>query len=194
MSCEKSKFIHNPWLTVPNLLSLFRLLLIPLIIWLYFWRKAYYGVVGILLLSGLTDILDGYIARKFNMISNIGKVLDPLADKLTQGAVFLCLGIRYPILILLILVMVLKEIASGIVSLVAFRRSKQIKSAAWHGKVTTGLLYLTMLLHLLWGNVPGYITVGLTSICIFFMMISLILYIRRSVLLIKTAKQHEREG
>lgn len=194
MSYNKTKYIKNQWCTLPNLLSVFRLLLIPLIVWFYIWKEEYRGVVGVLLLSGLTDILDGYIARKFNMISDVGKALDPLADKLTQVAVFLCLGSRYPILFLLILVMAVKEATSGIVSLVAFHKSKQIKSAEWHGKVTTGFLYLTMILHLLWIDIPSLVTILMTAICIFFMVISLVLYIRRGILLIKRVKQCEKEG
>ena len=84
-------------LTVPNLLSLFRLALIPVYISAYL--RAQTGqdhalAAGILAVSCLTDLLDGIIARRFHMISHVGKVLDPLADKLTQLALFLCLSTR----------------------------------------------------------------------------------------------------
>ena len=65
-------------LTIPNLLSLIRILLIPFIIWLYCAQKAYLCTIIVIALSGFTDIIDGKIARKFNMVSNVGKVLDPL--------------------------------------------------------------------------------------------------------------------
>ena len=72
-------------LTIPNLLSLFRLLLIPVIVWLYCVRQDYRWTIVALAVSGLSDILDGIIARKFNMVSDLGKILDPCADKLTPG-------------------------------------------------------------------------------------------------------------
>ena len=83
-------------LTIPNLLSLIRILLIPFIIWLYCARKAYLCTIIVIALSGFTDIIDGKIARKFNMVSDVGKVLDPVADKLTQATLVICLIARYP--------------------------------------------------------------------------------------------------
>ena len=76
----------NRIITVPNLLSFFRLCLIPVIIWSYCVKKNPLLAGEILLLSGLTDLADGYIARRFHRISNLGKILDPVADKLTQAA------------------------------------------------------------------------------------------------------------
>ena len=80
----------NRIITVPNLLSFFRLCLIPVIIWSYCVKKNPLLAGEILLLSGLTDLADGYIARRFHMISNLGKILDPVADKLTQAAMLIC--------------------------------------------------------------------------------------------------------
>ena len=77
----------NRIITVPNLLSFFRLCLIPVIIWSYCVKKNPLLAGEILLLSGLTDLADGYIARRFHRISNLGKILDPVADKLTRSDV-----------------------------------------------------------------------------------------------------------
>ena len=87
----KRFFEKKQILTIPNLLSVVRLALIPVIVWLYSYEKNYYAAIGVILLSGATDIIDGWIARHFNMISDFGKALDPLADKLTQAALLLCL-------------------------------------------------------------------------------------------------------
>ena len=92
----------NRIITVPNLLSFFRLCLIPVIIWSYCVKKNPLLAGEILLLSGLTDLADGYIARRFHMISNLGKILDPVADKLTQAAMLICLFTRFPHMLLLI--------------------------------------------------------------------------------------------
>ena len=89
---------ENKILTIPNLLSLFRLILIPVIIWLYWFRKDYFPAGVLLIISGLTDLADGYIARHFNAVSNIGKILDPIADKLTQAAMLFCLVTRFPLM------------------------------------------------------------------------------------------------
>ena len=88
-------------LTIPNLLSLFRLVLIPVYIVIYLNARNlpdYYLAAGILAVSCLTDLIDGKVARHFNMITTIGKILDPLADKATQFSLIICLTVRYPIL------------------------------------------------------------------------------------------------
>ena len=82
-------------LTIPNLLSAFRILLVPVIVWLYCGRGDYPLTACVLVLSGVTDIVDGFIARRFRMVSDLGKVLDPVADKLTQAAALGCLLTRF---------------------------------------------------------------------------------------------------
>ena len=85
-------------LTIPNLLSAFRLVLAGVFAYIYWNAKSqqdYNLAVGVLVLSGATDFADGKIARKFHMISELGKVLDPIADKLTQAVVACCLARHY---------------------------------------------------------------------------------------------------
>ena len=96
-------------LTIPNLLSLIRILLIPFIIWLYCAQKAYLCTIIVIALSGFTDIIDGKIARKFNIVSDVGKVLDPVADKLTQATLVICLTARYPWMWALLALFAVKE-------------------------------------------------------------------------------------
>lgn len=104
----------NKIITIPNLLSLFRLLLVPVLIWSYCVKKDYTGTGWILLLSGVTDIADGFIARRFHMISNLGKILDPIADKLTQVTMLFCLFTRFPHMMLLLILMIVKELYMAI--------------------------------------------------------------------------------
>ena len=80
--------------TIPNFMSLFRLALVPFILWIYLTGE-YSIAAALVLLSALTDIFDGVIARKFNMVSDLGKVLDPLSDKVTHIALLICLVSRY---------------------------------------------------------------------------------------------------
>lgn len=189
---KKMRKKKNGWLTIPNLLSLFRLLLIPVIIWLYFWKEEYIYAAAVIMLSGITDVVDGYIARTFNMVSDAGKILDPIADKLTQAAVLICLGSRYPLLLLLVLIMAVKEAVSGLMTLAAIKKTKEIKGADWHGKVTTCLLYFTMLLHLLWIDIPNFVTIITTVLCLCFMLLSFSLYFCRNVKLLREKRINER--
>ena len=92
-------------LTIPNILSLMRICMIPLFVWTYLAKENYMATAAILILSGLTDLTDGMIARRFNMVSNLGKALDPFADKLTQAAIMICLGYRFPRILILLAVL-----------------------------------------------------------------------------------------
>ena len=137
-------------LTIPNMLSLFRLLLIPVYVVIYLNAEtlAEHLVAGaILAVSCLTDMIDGQIARHFNMISTIGKLLDPLADKFTQFAMIICLTIKYPYVILRIFlaVFVAKEILQFVALLLSFRKGKLPKGALIAGKVSTTLLFLSLI-------------------------------------------------
>ena len=96
-------------LTIPNLLSAFRILLVPVIVWLYCGRGDYPLTACVLVLSGVTDIVDGFIARRFRMVSDLGKVLDPVADKLTQAVALGCLLTRFEAIWRLLAVLLIKE-------------------------------------------------------------------------------------
>jgi len=132
--------------TLPNLLSLIRLLLIPLIIWLFCVPKNYTAASLVIILSSLTDILDGIVARKFNMVSDIGKILDPVVDKLTQIAIIICLSTRYPLMLALLVLFALRELCMLIMGAVTLSRTGAVNSAKWYGKLATVLLYTGMTL------------------------------------------------
>ena len=103
------KQIRDEAFSIPNMLSYFRLLLIPLFIVLYVHEDFTEALIT-LAVSGLSDILDGRIARKYNMVTDLGKVLDPVADKLTQCAMMFCVAMRYPAMWWLLGLHVVKEI------------------------------------------------------------------------------------
>lgn len=178
--------MENRIITIPNILSVCRILMIPVFIWAYCFRKEYLLAFLILCLSGTTDLVDGFIARTFHMVSNLGKALDPIADKLTQGAVLLCLGIRFPQMFLLAGLLAAKEITTGLMSLSAIHKTKEVKSADWHGKITTCLLYFTMLLHIFWIDITQVASVLLTVLCVIMMAVSFVMYFRRNVTLLRS--------
>lgn len=172
-------------LTVPNLLSLFRIALIPVIVKLYRVDGAYLAALLVLILSGLTDVADGIIARKWNLVSDLGKILDPIADKLTQMAMLACLLNRFPHMWLPLGLLIVKEFLTGIMGLRAIRKSGEVKGADWHGKVCTVLLYTVMGLHLLWSGIPMLLSKVLMSLCVAVMLFSGLMYWYRNFKQIK---------
>lgn len=136
-------------LTIPNMLSLFRLALIPLYVSIYLNAEDaadYYLASAILAVSCLTDLIDGQIARHFNMISTVGKVLDPLADKITQFTLVVCLAVRHSVLWIIVCLIFVKEIFQLIAGIVAFRRGRMLKGAQITGKVCTTVLFISLIL------------------------------------------------
>lgn len=127
-------------LTIPNILSLVRLGLIPVFLWLYCVKGDYVWAVVTLALSGLSDILDGWIARRFDMVSDFGKILDPAADKLTQMALILCLALRYEPIWALLALFIIKELTMGVLGLLVVLKTKLVPSARWFGKACTAVL------------------------------------------------------
>lgn len=133
--------------TIPNLLSLFRLLLIPVYMTIYLnahQSRDYIAAAIILAISCLTDMVDGKIARKFNMISTVGKVLDPIADKVTQFTLIICLSIKYPILWHLVLLFVIKESFQFFAGLVTYRKGRMLTGALMTGKICTTVLFVSL--------------------------------------------------
>ncbi|MCI9177304.1 MAG: CDP-diacylglycerol--glycerol-3-phosphate 3-phosphatidyltransferase [Clostridia bacterium] len=127
---------------IPNILTVTRFFLIPFII--YFIVVDNYPIALIfLILSGLTDVLDGFIARKFNFITNFGKLIDPLADKSTQIAVLLTLAFKNIIPFWIIIVVVIKEAA--MIAGASFLYGKElVVSSRWFGKLSTVLFYVAI--------------------------------------------------
>ena len=104
-------------INIPNGLSVLRLLVIAPFV-SFFMRDEYIWAALMLIVSGLSDMFDGMIARRFNQFTPLGEMLDPLADKLTQGAVVICLGIKFPAVIPLVVILVVKELAMLVASAV----------------------------------------------------------------------------
>lgn len=135
-------------LTIPNLLSLFRLVLIPLYAYIYLNAKgnhAYFLAGTIMAVSCMTDMIDGKIARKYNMISTVGKILDPFADKMTQFTLTLCLSLKYPVLRHVLALFVVKELFQLILGIVNLRRGKMLPGALLAGKICTTVLFVSLI-------------------------------------------------
>ena len=145
--------------SIPNLLSLLRLILIPVYITIYLNAREstdYYLAAGILAVSCLTDMIDGKIARHFNMITSLGKVLDPLADKLTQFTLILCLALKVENTLLwyLIGLFVLKESFQLIAGSLRLRKGIMLKGALLSGKICTTILFVSLILMVMMPDMP----------------------------------------
>lgn len=129
-------------MNIPNILSLIRLGLIPVFVGVYFSGLPHDSLIAglIFLVAFLTDVADGYIARRFNMITRLGRLLDPMADKLMKATAVTCMTIRGVIPIWVIIILVAKELTMLIGSIVFFKRLKDVPSSNWFGKVAEGYL------------------------------------------------------
>ena len=182
------KLTKTQILTIPNMLSFFRIALVPVIVALYFFGDTQLWTILVLIISGVTDIVDGFIARHCNMTSDFGKMIDPVADKLTQFAVLICLIAHYPWLAIPLAIMGVKEIGSFILRLIVFKKTEKVESADWHGKATTVLIYSTLMIHLIWeiwARVLFEVSMACAAICTLMMVISCTLYSIDGVKLLK---------
>ena len=167
-------------LTIPNLLSLFRIALIPVYMTLYLnatEHAHYYLAAAILAVSCLTDLIDGKIARHFNMISNFGKVLDPFADKATQLTLILCIAVKHPALWLLVVLFVVKESFQVIAGGVNLRKGKMLKGALLPGKICTTILFLSLIILVMMPELDCQIVNMIVLIDAAFMIYAFITYI-----------------
>lgn len=166
--------------TIPNLLSLFRLILIPLYVTIYLNARDaadYYLAAGILAVSCLTDMIDGKIARHFNMISSFGKILDPLADKATQFTLIICLAIKHRILWYLVILFALKESFQLIAGGIRLRKGIMLKGALFSGKICTTVLFLSLIIMVMMPNLSENLINIIAIVDGIFMLIAFVNYI-----------------
>ena len=123
-----------------------RILLIPIFVFLYLSADSignYLAAGALILFSALLDFADGFVARRFNMVTDLGKMLDPVSDKLTQAAVAFCLATRYPLMVPLLILMLVKELYMAIRGMMQIASSGKVHGAAFMGKICTATLFVT---------------------------------------------------
>ena len=176
-------FIKN-WkkeiLTIPNLLSLFRLVLIPVYVYIYLNATETYQYMTagtIMAVSCLTDLIDGKIARRFNMISTLGKILDPLADKLTQFTLTVCLSLKSPALRPVLILFVIKELFQLIAGIVNLRKGKMLPGALMAGKVCTTILFISLIAMVLFPEMNPALVDAIAVVDAAFLAFSFVSYI-----------------
>ena len=174
----KKEINKKTFFTIPNILSIIRILMIPLIVWMYCFKENFVLAFVLFAVSALTDVADGFIARHFNMITDLGKILDPIADKLTQAATIFCLCItinRVEIWVLLG-VLVVKEITMFVMGLLSLKAVDEINGAKWFGKLSTVVIFLVIGINSIFSNIPDYVRIISVVVAIGFMSLSLIKY------------------
>ena len=167
--------------TIPNVLSMFRILLIPVYAIIYMKAQAakdYVIAAVVFAVSAVTDMIDGFIARRFNMRSRIGIMLDPFADKLTQGVVIICLTIRNIEILPLLIIFLIKEGFMFVMACRLLHSGKMLDGALFAGKICTTVLFISMASLVMFKNIPSAGVYSIVAVCSVFMIISLVSYAR----------------
>ena len=173
------QFNKKDLLTVPNILTYFRFLLVPVFIILYLKASSIPEnllAVACVVVSAVTDIADGRIARATGQITDIGKILDPLADKLMEFAMMFCIAIRYPIVISLFVTFAVKELVSLVFSGYLFKNDKNIGGSMWCGKLCTVVLYGVLLIFLIIPDINRTAQIILVIISLAAMVLAFVVY------------------
>ena len=166
--------------SIPNMLSLFRLALIPVYVLIYLKAQQnsdYFLAASILAVSCLTDLVDGKVARNFNMVTTLGKVLDPLADKATQFTLIICLSTKHTSLWYVLALFIIKEVFQLIAASIKFKQGIILKEALLSGKICTTVLFCSLIILVMIPNLPNKIVNILATVNFIFLLISFVHYL-----------------
>lgn len=183
--------------TVPNLLTYFRLLLVPVFCIVYLKSTTLAGhiwAIVVVLASGLSDVLDGIIARKTGQVTDLGKIIDPVADKAMQFAMLFCVVFKYHLVLILLIIYAVKELISLCFSSYLFAHDKNIGGAQWYGKLCTVILYIVMFIFIVVPNVEQPASSILIACSAAFMLLSFIMYMQAYIKMLIQLKKEPEEA
>lgn len=189
-----TKFSKKDLWSIPNILCYIRFLLIPVFVVTYIRAdepKQYIQAATVVFLSGLTDFLDGFIARRFDMVTELGKIIDPLADKLTQASLIFILVVKIKWMFLLLILFVVMQLFLLVAGIVMLKKGTKLNGAKWFGKVSTTVFYATMLVLVAVPTLKVGITNILMMVCGAFLLLSFLMYINEYVLMYHSLKKKE---
>lgn len=184
-------------MTIPNIISIIRILLVPVFCILYFTPGLKWLAFIALVVSGVSDVLDGLIARKFNQVSRFGKVLDPVADKMFQMSTVICLCIDKVVGWWLLAIMVAKDLFMLIGGTVFYHKTHSVIASKWYGKLTSCLLFSTFVISFFLyfmqidSNLSIIIVSVLAALTMIFSIISAVNYTREAVRINNLHKQQK---
>ncbi len=186
-----SKFSKKDLFKIPNILCYIRFLLIPVFVILYIKAsnsKEYLFAAMVVLISGLTDFLDGFIARRFHMVTELGKIIDPLADKLTQASLIFIMVVKIKWMFLLLILFVIMQLFLLAAGLVMLQKGAKLNGAKWFGKVSTTVFYAVMLVLISFPVLNASITNFLLLVCGGFLALSFLLYVKEYIKMYQKVK------
>lgn len=175
-------FTKKEILTIPNLLSVFRLVIAVLFLGIAArggLKENRTVLTGLLILSGVSDFLDGKIARKFHMVSEVGKLIDPIADKVTQGVLLLCLFSEYRLTRWVFVLFLIKESYMAVMGTRTMVKLQKNDGARWYGKVSTTVFYLVMTVLIVFGDLPETVANIFIGCCGACMLLAFVMYARQ---------------
>lgn len=190
-----TKFSKKDLWTIPNILCYVRFLLIPVFVILYIKATTpneYLRAAIIVLISGMTDFLDGFIARKYHMITDLGKIIDPIADKLTQASLIFVLIVKIKWMYLLLIMFLLLQLFLVIAGLVMLKKGTKLNGSKWFGKVSTTVFYAVMLILVSIPTLNDHITNTLMMVCGAFLLLSLLLYLKEYIIMYRGLRVHRK--
>ena len=177
-------------MNIPNILSLLRIIMVPFFAHFYM-RGRLLQAMAVLLLCGASDVLDGAIARRCNMVTELGKALDPVADKLLQTAMMLCAAVNTPLVWLLLAVHILRELTLSALSLYVLHSTGRVYAAKWYGKACSAFIYTVLICLLAFPGIPQAEAYAAVLFCVAAVGLCLILYI---LSFMNVLEQYQAEG
>lgn len=169
---------------IPNILCYIRILLVPLFVYLYL-NDYYWQSAVIVIAAALTDIADGYIARHFHMITDWGKFIDPVADKLMQFSMLFVIVMHQPLFLILIIEYAVKEIILLIIGLFIYHKGYNLNGANWAGKACTVVFDTTMLIFIFFPGLPKTAAIFFICLVSVFLIIAFCSYLNAYIKLYK---------
>ncbi len=186
-----NKFSRKDLIKIPNILCYIRFILIPVFIMLYIKANSpqeYLRAATVVFISGATDFFDGFIARHFDMVTEFGKLIDPLADKLTQASLIFVLFVKFKWMFLLLILFVIMQLFLFVAGLVMLKKGKKLNGAKWFGKISTAVFYAVMLVLIAVPTLSITVINLLIMICGVFLLLSFLMYIKEYIDLYQSVK------
>lgn len=173
---------------VPNILSSIRIFLVPVFVLTYFGQESAVKIqaASVYALATVTDFLDGFLARRYQLITNLGKVLDPLGDKLMTLAVLTCIAVDGLIPAVVVVLVLIKELIMLIGGLLLRRKMKgAMPSSNIYGKTSTVVFFVICVTLMVFKGIPHSMALFLIAIALVLMLVALVSYIRTFLTIMK---------
>ena len=181
---------------IPNILCYLRIIMVGVFLYIYNTATSqndYYIAMLVVMVAGITDFLDGRIARKFNMITDLGKVIDPVADKLMQFAMLITLTFNVKNMYMLTIYLIIKEVVLALIAFIILKtKGRRLNGAKWYGKVCTAVLYVVMLVFVAVPQLNAYLRNALLIVCAAAIKLSFVMYIRLYIIMIKDSRHNTK--